>query len=245
MIRLKTVFCSLCLPAAILFVTACDTGNPADSGDTGRAAFLEQLKNRSGAGNPEDMIRLYPFKSGTFTFNIIGLDGSDRTLVMTVDEYGHFESKKSFSGADGKVVNWTIKRGLDLWHLDPQTREAVLIVQKERAASGIDMDALTARHGSREAAETFLHGSGTTILPPDTIEGYPCQVIRKDLETYSLIQWVYRGIDLQMAVQSLPDGAITITRELISAEFDGDVAANLFEIPGDYMVTTTMYPEEE
>ncbi len=242
--RYKIVFHFFILVILLLHVTACDTKNSKDGDDLGTKAFMTQLKTRWGKDTPENMIYVYPFKSGEFTFKIIGSDGSERILVMLVDDYGHFESKQSFIDGSQSLVNWTVKRGLDLWHLDPETKEAILVVLKERSASGIDMESLIERHGSLVAAESFLIDSNITLLPDETVQGYPCKVMQKDLGTYILIQWVHKGVDLQMAIRPPSSDELIITRELISADFDAQISENHFEIPENYTVKTTMIDEE-
>ncbi|MGB3975846.1 MAG: hypothetical protein WBM02_04595 [bacterium] len=226
------------------FLVGCTSKDALDQDNSETNILLNQLKTRRGKDTPEDMIHVYPFRSGEFTFKIIGTDGSERNLVMLVDDYGHFESKKSYVNNGQTLVNWTVKRGLDLWHLDPETKEAILVVLKERSASGIDMDALIEQHGSLVAAESFLIDSNITLLPDETVQGYPCQVIQKDLGTYTLIQWVHKGIDLQMAIRPPSSDELIITRELISADFDAQISGNPFEIPENYTVKTTMIDEE-
>ncbi len=242
---ITTIFkAMLYLTMIAAFVGGCTSRNSQDQDNSDFNILFNQLKTRWGKDSPENMIQVYPFKNGAFTFKIIGSDGSERNLVMLVDDYGHFESKKSFIDNGQTLVNWTVKRGLDLWHLDPDTKEAILVVLEERSASGIDMEPLIDQFGSLEAAESFLIDSNITLLPDETVQGYLCQVAQKDLGSYTLIQWVYKGVDLQMAIRLPSSDELIITRELISADFDTLISGNPFEIPVEYTVKTTMIDEE-
>lgn len=242
---ITTIFkAMLYLTMIAAFVGGCTSRNSQDQDNSETNILFNQLKTRWGKDTSENMIHVYPFKSGTFTFKIIGSDGSERNLVMLVDDYGHFESKQSYIDNGQTLVNWTVKRGLDLWHLDPETKEAILVVLEDRSASGIDMEPLIERHGSTEAAESFLIDSNIVLLPDETVQGYSCQVIQKDLGTYILIQWVHKGVDLQMAIRPPSSDELIITRELISADFDTLISGNPFEIPENYTVRTTMIDED-
>lgn len=202
---------------------------------------FDELKHRNGLETPETMVRLYAFRRAKFMFDITGAGNANGTLVMVLDAFGHFESKISTKTdrAGRRSGNWTIKRGLDLWHLDPATREATLVVMKERSAAGVDLAAEVSRLGSEEAAREHFRGRGIEILPDEDVKGYRCQVIRQQMESHAMILWVYQGVELRMAVQ-FPGGEPQVTRELISADFDPPIPEGLFEIPADYSVLTTL-----
>lgn len=201
----------------------------------------ETLKQRSGRGTGENLVRIYPFRRAEFVFDISGPGIRSGRLTMTVDENGHFESKRSekVDESGREITNWTIKRGMDLWHLDPVTKEAVLAVLGSRMPAGFDFQSMIMEFGTREAAVAKLAEDKIELLPDETVKGFECMVFQQDLGPYSMIRWVNQGVELRMAVV-FPGKEPQITRELVSADFDPVIPDNLFEIPEDYSVLTTM-----
>lgn len=225
----------------ILFVTViiCSCGRP------GEQYTIEehQLIHRYGRDDPAGFLQVYPFKSAQFSFKASGMGTPDRQIIIHIDEYGHFESQQSIVIDTGKIYNWTVIRGMDLWHLDPDTQTATLAVMDQRVPSGIDIETLADIHGSIENAEQYLEQQSIYLLPDETIDGYVCQVILRDLGHYSIKRWVYQGVDLRMAVVLPPDNDVTITREFVSAKLDIPVDQSHFEIPNTYRLSATVLPE--
>jgi hypothetical protein len=199
-----------------------------------------QLRHRYGQDDPASFVRIYPFKSARFSFNASGMGTPDRQIVIHIDEYGHFESQQSIVKDSGNIYNWAIIRGMDLWHLDPDTETATLAVLDQRVASGFDMDALTRIHGSKEQAEQFLKQQDIRFLPDETIGEYSCRIILQQMGQYSLKRWIYQGIDLQMGILLPPNNDLIITRELVSAVFDIPVDGDLFDIPDTFSIVSTV-----
>lgn len=180
---------------------------------------------------------VYPFKSGTFAFTIHSPGVVKGTMSIFIDEHGHLETKRSYKTLeDGSEVSiWTIKRGLDIYSVQADTHDVINAKLPHRKSATLDLESLRAEHGSDEAVTAYLNEQGITLLPDETIMGYPCQVYSRKSSGVTITRWVHQGIEFQMAVESEKIPRM-ITRELIEARFNEQIPDQYFEFPENFEV---------
>ncbi|MBN1296412.1 hypothetical protein JXA80_06505 [bacterium] len=192
-----------------------------------------------------EKVKVYPFKSGRFTFSIQGMGVREGTMELIIDEYGHWESKRSEKTLDdgSHVTIWSIKRGLELYSIDVRDREIIRARMQERQPAGIAMDQLIAQHGGEDAARRYLEANRIELLADEAIHGYSCQVVRKGTAESGITRWVYQGVELRMAVSRSGQDPV-ITRDLVSLELNVDVNPSAFEVPTDFYMQDAVLSSE-